>query len=56
MGMYGKTSHKQKDAPRMNKPHVKKGDIDYASISAPANATRIKIEHTEKGGDVRYRL
>jgi len=26
MGMYGKTSHKQKDAPRMSKPHVKKGD------------------------------
>lgn len=35
---------------------VKKGDVDYASISAPATATKISIAHKETGGDVRYRV
>jgi len=35
---------------------LKRGDIDYASISAPQNAKRINIKHSETGGEVRYRL
>jgi hypothetical protein len=35
---------------------VKRDDHDYASISAPVNAKRIDIKHTESGGDVQYRI
>lgn len=35
---------------------LKRGDLDYARIVAPANATTMKIEHTEDGGSVWYRI
>lgn len=35
---------------------VKRSDHDYASISAPLDAKRVAIKHTETGGDVQYRI
>lgn len=35
---------------------MKRDDHDYASISAPLNAKRIEIAHTEAGGGVQYRI
>lgn len=35
---------------------VKKGDIDYASVSAPITAKRIDVKHEETGGGVLYRM
>ena len=35
---------------------MKRDDHDYASISAPLDAKRVEIEHTETGGDVEYRM
>lgn len=35
---------------------LKKGDHDFASISAPVGARSIEIDHDENGGNVTYRI
>lgn len=35
---------------------LKKGDVDFVEIKAPAQATKIAIGHTETGGKVSYRV